>query len=774
MRKKLLLPLLLVALLLPAAVASAAAPTYKGSSSDGDYIFFESDEQLVPGDTDSKRDLYVRSFDESVGEGGAYVTRQVSVGPTGGNGSYPASFAEASEDGKRVFFATDEALVGVDKDRRTDVYVRELGAGTDLVSAGAAACLPGCGSAKFDVGFARMDETGTKVLFLTAERLDPAADTDDSVDVYLRDLAGPETVLVSAGGSACAPTCGNGTSGATSTGLSADGGTAFFATTESLSGGDADQALDVYARTLPAGPTALVSVGDPACAPCGSGTPASIFFATSADGDRVTFVTTEKLVPEDLDGANDVYQRYAGATTLVSAGTEAEPATFADASEAGTRVFYTTSEAVVPAEDKNGETDIYMWEGGAPQLITSGACCGSNFGAATPDGGFVFFTTAESLVDADDDESPDVYRQAVSGGPPVLVSVGADGCAPACGNGEVPARLNQVTAAGDRVFFTTKESLAPQDFDDDDDIYARDLIAAETALWTPPPGLCPVGECHAIFLRASEDGQHAIFQTDERLVAEDVDAEADVYERAFDSEAGGEVTRLVSTGNSSDLDLGPAPPLLQGTSPASPGASTVPRILGTAEPGSLIKIYPNSGCFGEPVATGIAEELATPGISVGVAKGATQTFWATAEADGFTSLCSNPVSYTQQDPVAPPPAGGGAESGSSSGEASAGTGSDGVKKHDGIPYVKPLTRITFGPAAKTRSRRPVFRFTDATGQPGTSFRCKLDRRRWTRCGSPFKLKRLEGGRHVFRVKGVNAVGSWEERPASRAFKVVIR
>jgi hypothetical protein len=776
-RKLLLLPALLLVLLIAAATAGAAPPTYKGSSSDGGYLYFESDEQLVPGDTDGKRDLYLRSFDETVGEEGAYVTRHVSVGPTGGNDSHDASFAQVSEDGKLAFFTTAEALVAADKDRRVDVYAREQGGGTKLVSAGATACLPGCGSGSVDAGFVRATQAGDKVLFLTTERLDPQADTDSALDFYLRDLTGSgETRLVSAGETACLPACGNGEVGASFAGLAADGGTAFFSTTESLSAADSDAALDVYVRALPAGPTALASLGDPGCAPCGNGSPASIFVSGSADGSRVTFVTTEGLVPGDVDGANDVYQRQGGATILVSAGTEGKPASFAAASADGTRVFYTTAEPVLGA-DTNAATDVYMWEGGAPELISSGTCCGSSFEAATPEGAEVFFTRAEKLVGEDTDGSPDVYAQAVAGGAPVLVSVGAASCSP-CGNGELPARFNHVTPDGDRVFFTTKEVLAPQDFDDDDDIYARDLTAGTTTLWTPPPGLCPAVDCHAIFLDASESGEHMIFQTEERLDADDVDSEADIYERAFDPEIGSEVTRLVSTGNSSDLDLGPEPPLLQGTSPGSPGPATDPKILGQAEPGSLIKIYPNSGCFGEPVATGTAEELVAPGIGVTVGKGATGTFWATAEADGFTSLCSNPVAYTQQDTVTPPPTGGeeglppGDGPGPGSGGGAGAGDKDPVKMHDGVPYVKPLTRITFGPAAKTRRRRPVFRFTDATGQPGTRFRCKVDRGRWAKCGSPFRLKRLGPGRHVFRVKAVNAVGTWEERPVSRSFKVV--
>src|SRR3954463_2490963 len=98
--------LLLILLLIPA-VALAAPATYKGSSSTGGVVFFETEERLVPGDTDNKRDIYERSFDPNV-EGGTYVTRQVSTGLTGGNDAFNALFEGNSPDGERAFFSTEE------------------------------------------------------------------------------------------------------------------------------------------------------------------------------------------------------------------------------------------------------------------------------------------------------------------------------------------------------------------------------------------------------------------------------------------------------------------------------------------------------------------------------------------------------------------------------------------------------------------------------------------------------------------------------------------
>jgi len=92
----------------------------------------------------------------------------------------------------------------------------------------------------------------------------------------------------------------------------------------------------------------------------------------------------------------------------------------------------------------------------------------------------------------------------------------------------------------------------------------------------------------------------------------------------------------------------PSAPQLTSTDPASPGGlSGTPRILGSAEAGSTVRLYAGSGCAGTPVATGSAAELGSPGIPVAVAQG-TATFSATAtDAAGNASPCSAPISYTR-------------------------------------------------------------------------------------------------------------------------------
>lgn len=91
----------------------------------------------------------------------------------------------------------------------------------------------------------------------------------------------------------------------------------------------------------------------------------------------------------------------------------------------------------------------------------------------------------------------------------------------------------------------------------------------------------------------------------------------------------------------------PAAPQLTRTDPASPGSSGTPRILGTAEAGSTVRLYAGPGCTGRAAASGSAAELGSPGISVEVAEGVAAAFSATAtDAAGNASRCSAPIPYT--------------------------------------------------------------------------------------------------------------------------------
>ncbi len=179
----------------------------------------------------------------------------------------------------------------------------------------------------------------------------------------------------------------------------------------------------------------------------------------------------------------------------------------------------------------------------------------------------------------------------------------------------------------------------------------------------------------------------------------------------------------------------PAPRLR--TVPGGRANDNTPRVTGSAPGATGVRIYAGAGCKGAPVAKGTQEQFMA-GLEVQVVNDTTTILSGLSVAGGDESACSEPITYVEDSTA-------------------------------------PQTRITMGPGAKTRKRSAVFRFTDATDNaPGTAFVCKLDKRKWKPCGSPFRLKRLPLKRHTLRVKATDPAGNAETRGAKRSFKVVRR
>jgi hypothetical protein len=781
---------LLVALLLSASAVAApsalAAPAfYDGNSADGKVAVFSTKEQMVPGDTDQEEDVYVRALDAGLGE---YVTREVSIGPKGGNDAAPAHYDGMSGDGTEVFFSTREQLVPGDTDHSEDVYVRDLVENrTILVSQGDAGCAAqNCGNQEVDSNFlpGGVAPEGGVVFFGTSERL-TAGDGDSAFDIYARDIQAQTTSLVTAPDPSCLACASEGLD-SQFRGTDDAGDKAFFTTAERLSSADTDSGkTDIYERNLATPATKLVSVAGtcPSTLPPGQNCEPS-YGGASADGSHVFFETNERLSGEDTDSSQDVYDWAGGGTAALASigpdGGNGEPnVTYAGSSPSGSIVYFETSEALDASADTDLSQDVYQRSGGVTTVVSRGEGLKGNLAipasfewASRTGSPVVVFTTAEALTAEDTDTAQDVYKR--SGGVTTLVSIGPDG-----GNGGSNAVFAGASDDGSRIFFATTESLVPADTDSSQDIYMRS--GTETVLVSA--GQVGGNGAFSAGLRGvSGDGSRAFFTTQERLtVDDDFAGESDVYSWS------GAGTLLVSVKNSPDLVLGPPPPSLEGTNPASPNPSTTPAIFGQGAAGSLIKVYSTFDCSGKPVAQGPAAQLASPGLTITapVPLGSTTNFRATAEVEGIVSPCSGAIPYRQED--APPPpteeggggGGGGGGTGGTGGTGSpGGTGSAGGSggptggSHGGVAWVAPLLRITFGPASKTRLRRPTFRFTDATEQPGTKFFCRVDKRSWVACGSPTKVKKLKLGRHVFALKAVNAVGTPSPAPVKRAFKVV--
>jgi DNA-binding beta-propeller fold protein YncE len=83
---------------------------------------------------------------------------------------------------------------------------------------------------------------------------------------------------------------------------------------------------------------------------------------------------------------------------------------------------------------------------------------------------------------------------------------------------------------------------------------------------------------------------------------------------------------------------------------------------------------------------------------------------------------------------------------------------------------RPATRKRGGPARRIDSRRATFRFTSS--EPGSSFQCSLDGRRFKRCASPERVRRLKAGKHAFRARAVDPTGARDRTPVHWSFRVV--
>jgi hypothetical protein len=107
-----------------------------------------------------------------------------------------------------------------------------------------------------------------------------------------------------------------------------------------------------------------------------------------------------------------------------------------------------------------------------------------------------------------------------------------------------------------------------------------------------------------------------------------------------------------------EFPVAPPQPIISSTDPVSGSNENTPLVIGSAEPFSLVTLYPNGTCIGASAGAELAAEFATPGIGVNVPDNSTTTFSATATNDGGTSTCSDSnISYTEVTPsTAQPPA----------------------------------------------------------------------------------------------------------------------
>lgn len=261
-------------------------PSWPGSvSADGRFVAFFSDaSDLVVGDTNQQRDVFVRDMHDG-------VTRLVSVATAGSEANGRSTTPSISADGRFVAFSSGASnLVPEDSNNVDDVFLRDMAAGTTrLVSTPSPGQSTGRGS-----GGVSLSANGRFVAFHSFNE-------NHAPSVFLRDMETESTRLVSE-----TPAGSTGEAFSVSPSVSADGRYVAFTTAGlDMVSGASKQAEDIYLRDMSSGALKLVSK-TPAGAPSDE---SHLLKSISADGHYVVFSSIDpELRPADTRSGIAVYR----------------------------------------------------------------------------------------------------------------------------------------------------------------------------------------------------------------------------------------------------------------------------------------------------------------------------------------------------------------------------------------------------------------------------------------------------------------------------------
>jgi hypothetical protein len=452
-------------------------------STNGRYALFESSaSDLVPGDTNSATDVFVRDLVSG-------TTLLASVSTNGGVGSRNSRRAVMTPDGRYVAFVSEaNDLVPKDTNGIPDVFVRDTQAGnTTLVSAGAAstnasakavAYLANAGSSEAP----DITPDGRYVAFYSAAtNLVPGV--TNAGDIYVRDVVGGTTTWASS-----------------------------------------------YART------ALLSV---------MGTKSAVCFnqMLSADGQYVAYQVSR--APSTTSVFSGVVLRYSvqsGLTDIVNTNATVRPGVPEDirslemTPDGRFIAFVATNSAL----SSGITTSVYLWDAQAAtttlvsgdlsnNIVTNSTC---DWATLDPTGQFVvFLSSATGLVTNVLTSEYNVYVRDMQAGTTALVNVDTNGVGSAVSSITVP----QMSADGRYVVFEAPDgSLVPDDRNRDDDVFLRDVVGGTTELISARdpslPTLTPNGASLLSAFSLSTDGRYVAFASEaDNLVPGDTNGYRDIF-----------------------------------------------------------------------------------------------------------------------------------------------------------------------------------------------------------------------------------------------------
>ena len=305
---------------------------------------------LVPGVTGNLRDVYVRDLNTG-------AVQRVSVSSAGAQANFHSEDPWLSADGSIVAFGSGATnLVPADTNNAADVFVHDRSTGTTTLVSRALSGLPATGNSAEP----SMNAAGTQVVFSSIAGDLVAGDTNQQSDVFVRDLANATTTRLSV-----TPGGVQGDSGSRFPRITPDGAWVVF---ESDAGSfdptDTNGVDDVFVSELATGALERVSLSPSGQSSSGYCTQPSI----SADGRFLAFaVEADDLDPTDTNNRPDTYRkdRLTGALWRVSLGPGGQQDNVGSGrntiSADGLRVAFYTNSTSFLSPDLNGfDADVYV------------------------------------------------------------------------------------------------------------------------------------------------------------------------------------------------------------------------------------------------------------------------------------------------------------------------------------------------------------------------------------------------------------------------------
>lgn len=302
-----------------------------------------------------------------------------------------------------------------------------------------------------------------------------------------------------------------------SEGLSPDGRTFAWSTTERVLASDHNASADVYVRRH--GRVALVTSGP------GERFQYGPHIVSVSNAGAVLFWTDKRLVRADRDQGNDLYRWQSGHFRLLTSGSRTEEDPWMVPGKVTPDLSYLVFSTSRPLtrDDTNGDSDVYELHAGRFRWISRPAPGGSPGGASyadavSPSGSQVVFESSASLTPDDQSGETKIFRW--SQGRLARVS---SNCA-AGSDSFIAADLRV-----DHVLFRSKCRLSSADHDNANDLY--EWSPRGTHLISTGP-LDPQSSVEADPAGMSSDGRRVLFETFDRLTADDHHPGTDIYERA--------------------------------------------------------------------------------------------------------------------------------------------------------------------------------------------------------------------------------------------------